>query len=164
MLSLFWDKRGVILEHYMPRGSTVTSTKYADLKNHLRPVIKSKRRGPLSTGVLLEYDNARPKLPVQLLQQSKVGPLTVFHIRRTRQTSPPVNFMPLDRSKRQWEASLTGPKKRCSRRCTSDCALSQKSFFYRGIHALPKRWNTCIARTGDYVEKWSHCVPFVFNK
>jgi hypothetical protein len=26
-------------------------------------------------------------------------------------------------------------------------------FFYRGIHGLSKRWNTCIARTGDYVEK-----------
>ena len=43
MLTVFWDKRGVILEHYMPRGYTVTSTTYADLlKNHLRPAIKSK--------------------------------------------------------------------------------------------------------------------------
>ena len=30
------------------------------LKNHLRPAIKSKRRGPLSTGVFLQLDNARP--------------------------------------------------------------------------------------------------------
>jgi hypothetical protein len=28
-----------------------------------------------------------------------------------------------------------------------------KEFFYRGIHALLKRWNTCIARAGDYIEK-----------
>jgi len=43
MLTLFWDERGVILEHYMPRGNTVTSETYADLlKNHLRPAIKSK--------------------------------------------------------------------------------------------------------------------------
>ena len=35
MLTLFWDTRGVILEHYMPRGNAVTSTTYADLlKNH----------------------------------------------------------------------------------------------------------------------------------
>jgi len=45
----------------MPRGNTVTSTTYADLlKNHLRPAIKSKWRGLLSTGVLLQHDNARP--------------------------------------------------------------------------------------------------------
>jgi len=43
MLTFFWDERGVILEHYMPRGNTVTSATYADLlKNHLRPAIKSK--------------------------------------------------------------------------------------------------------------------------
>ena len=60
MLTVFWDERGVILEHYMPGGSTVTSATYADvLKNHLLPTIKSKR-GRLSTGVLLQHDNARP--------------------------------------------------------------------------------------------------------
>ena len=30
------------------------------LKNHLHPAIKSKQRGLLSTGVLLQHDNARP--------------------------------------------------------------------------------------------------------
>jgi hypothetical protein len=28
-----------------------------------------------------------------------------------------------------------------------------KEFIYRGIHAPPKRWNTCIVHTGEYVEK-----------
>jgi hypothetical protein len=37
-----------------------------------------------------------PILPVKLLQQSKICPSNVFHIRRTRQTSPPVTFMSLD--------------------------------------------------------------------
>jgi histone-lysine N-methyltransferase SETMAR len=60
MLTLFWDERGVILEHYMPRGNTVSSTTCADLlKNHLRPAIKSKQRGLLSTGVLMQHDDAR---------------------------------------------------------------------------------------------------------
>ena len=61
MLNLFWDERGVILGHYMPSGNTVNSATYADLlKNRLRPAIKSKRRGPLSIGVLLQHDKARP--------------------------------------------------------------------------------------------------------
>jgi histone-lysine N-methyltransferase SETMAR len=59
MLTVFWDEQGVILKHYMNRGNTVTSTMYAYLlKNHLRPAIKSKRCGPLSTGVLLQHENA----------------------------------------------------------------------------------------------------------
>ena len=33
-------------------------------------------------------------------------------------------------------------------------ALSAKRmFFSRGIHALPKRWNTCMKGNGDYIEK-----------
>jgi len=61
MLTLFWDERGVILEHYMPRGNTVTSATYVDLlKNHLHRAVKSKRCGRLSIGVLLQHDNARP--------------------------------------------------------------------------------------------------------
>ena len=45
----------------MPGENTVTSATYADLlKNHLRPAIKSERRGRLSTDVLLQHDNARP--------------------------------------------------------------------------------------------------------
>jgi len=39
-----------------------------------------------------------------------------------------------------------------------------KDFFSRSIHALPKRWNTCMERNGDNIEKLSHCVPFVFKK
>ena len=31
MLTLFWDERRVILEHYMTRGNTVTCATYADL-------------------------------------------------------------------------------------------------------------------------------------
>ena len=39
-----------------------------------------------------------------------------------------------------------------------------KNFFSRGIHALPKPWNTCIKGNGDCIEKWSNCLRYVFNK
>ena len=39
----------------------MTSATYANLlKNNLRPAIKSKRCGRLSTGVLLQHNNAQP--------------------------------------------------------------------------------------------------------
>jgi hypothetical protein len=60
MLTMFWDNRGPLVEHYISKGTTVTSATYCDLlRNHLKPAIRSKRRGLLSTGVLLEHDNAR---------------------------------------------------------------------------------------------------------
>ena len=73
----FWDYSGPILEHYMPRGSTVTSATYLEhymprgstvtsatysnlLRENLKPAIRQKRRGLLTTGVCLLHDNARP--------------------------------------------------------------------------------------------------------
>jgi hypothetical protein len=55
-LTLFWDHQGQLVEHYKPKVTTVTSTRYY---NHLRPAIRSKRRG-LSTGTLLLHGNAKP--------------------------------------------------------------------------------------------------------
>ena len=108
MLTLFWDERRLILEHYMPRGNTVNSATYADfLKNHLRPTIKFKRRGLLSTGVLLQHDNARPhtsRSTVATIQDLS------FECLPHPPYLPPVTFMS-DRSKVLWEASLSGPMK-----------------------------------------------------
>jgi hypothetical protein len=76
MLTVFWDSQGLILEHYLERGTTVTSVKYCDmLINELRPAICTKRRGRLSHGVDLLHDNARPHTAahaVNTLQQLNV--------------------------------------------------------------------------------------------
>ena len=31
-------------------------------------------------------------------------------------------------------------------------ALSSKIIFSKGMHALSKRWNTCMEHKGDYIE------------
>ena len=60
-LTLFLDERGLILEHYMPRG-TLWPVQRMQISSRIwvRPAIKSKRRGLLSTGVSLQHDNAQP--------------------------------------------------------------------------------------------------------
>ena len=58
-LSLGWTRGNFGALH--AQGEYYISATYADLlKNHLHPAIKSKWRGLLSTGVLLQHDNARP--------------------------------------------------------------------------------------------------------
>jgi len=154
MLTLFWDKRGVILEHYMPRENTVTSTTYADLlKSHLRPAVKSKRRGPLSTGVLLQRDNAQSHTARSTLATNQD---------RSFECLPHLLYSPdLIPS----EFHVFGPLKEAMgckslrsdeevQQVMHECLHSQpKEFFPRGMHALPKRWNTCMERNGDYIEK-----------
>ena len=145
----------------MPRGNTVTSATYADLlKNHLRPAIKSKRRGFLSTSVLLQHDNARP-------HTARSTAATIRDLSFECLPHPPYSpdLAPSD-------FHVFGPLKEAmgGKSFRSDEEMQQwlhsqpKDFFSRGIHALPKRWNTCMERNGDYVEKWCHRVPYVFNK
>ena len=163
MLTVFWDERGVILEHYMTRGNTVTSAMYEDLlKNRLRPAINSKWRGILSTGVLLQHDNARPHTAFSTFA-------TIQDLSFESLPHPPYSqelfpsglhiFGPLKEAMRRSPSGLT---KRCSRLCMNGCALRQKNFFC--MDAPQKRWNTFMKGNGDCTEKLSHCVPLVFNK
>jgi hypothetical protein len=139
------------------QGNSVTSKTYADLlKNSLHSAIKSIRRGRLSTGVLLKHDNPRPHIIRSTVAITQDFPFSVFHIRRTRQTSTPVTFMYLDRSKRRWDARLSGPTERSSKRCKSACTLNQNFFLEVCMHFLSAgtlEWNAM-----DAALKMKSCV------
>ena len=146
------------------QGNTVNSASYADLlKNHLRPAIKSKQRGLLSTGVLLQYDNARPhtaRSTVATIQDLS------FECLRGLLDSPdlaPSDFQVFGLLKEAMGGSFRSNEE--VQQAVHEWLRSQpKDFFSRGIHALPKHWNTCMVCNGDYVEKWSNRVPYVLNK
>jgi len=154
MLTVFWDERGVILEHYMHRGNTVTSATYADLlKNHLHPAVKSKRHGHLSTGVPLHLDNARPhtaRSTVATIQDLS------FECHPHPPYSPdlaPSDFHVFGPLKEMMGGKSSRSDKEVQQ-AVHEWLLSQpKEFFPRGTHALPKCWNTCMELSGDYVEK-----------
>ena len=57
MITIFYDKYGILLTGYLPRGTTITDPCYASIIERLRRAILEKR-GTISEGVLLLYDNA----------------------------------------------------------------------------------------------------------
>ena len=59
MATVFWEAKGVIMVDFSPKRGTITGVDYAKLLVQLRTAIREKRRGKLSTGVLLQQDNAR---------------------------------------------------------------------------------------------------------
>ena len=65
MMMIFWDKDGVLLTEYLPRGTTINGPCYASIIERLRSVIVEKERGKVIHGVLLLYDNT-------LIHQRKV--------------------------------------------------------------------------------------------
>jgi len=154
MLTLFWDEKGVILEHYTPRGTTVTSASYSDLlTNHLWPAVKSKRCGLLSSGVLLQHDNARSHTA-----HTTVATITDLHFECLPHPPYSTDLAPSDfRMFGPFPEAMGGKKFRSDEEVCH--AVHEwlrglpKEFFSKGIYAICKRWRTCIERGGDYVEK-----------
>jgi len=133
LLTIFWDPQGVILEHYLERGAAVNSVGYSEmLSTELKPAIRTKRRGLLSSGVPLLHDNARPRTAIHTLQTLvKLG----FTVLEHPACSPDLVLS---------DYHLFGPLKDAlrGRRFTSDegvkkavhewLAAQPKTFFFRG--------------------------------
>jgi histone-lysine N-methyltransferase SETMAR len=58
MISVFWDRKGVVMVEFVQQGTTITSEMYCEKKIPL--AIQNKRRGMLTTGVVLLHENALP--------------------------------------------------------------------------------------------------------
>jgi histone-lysine N-methyltransferase SETMAR len=138
----------------MPRENTVTSTTYEDLlNNHLHPAIKSKRRRPLSTGVLLQHDNAR-------FHTARSTVATIQDLSFECLQHPPYSpdLAPSDfRVFGPLKEAMGGKPFRSNeevQQAVQEWLHSQpKQYFSRGMRAFPKRCNTCMERIGDYIDK-----------
>jgi len=60
MATVFWDRKGVLLIEFMEPGTTITSETYCESMKKLRRANENKRRGMLTSGVVLLHDNAHP--------------------------------------------------------------------------------------------------------
>ncbi|KFM72676.1 Histone-lysine N-methyltransferase SETMAR, partial [Stegodyphus mimosarum] len=60
MCTVFWDRKGVLLTEFLPRGETINAARYCETLTKLRCAIQNERRGMLSKGIVLLHDNARP--------------------------------------------------------------------------------------------------------
>jgi histone-lysine N-methyltransferase SETMAR len=60
MATVFWDRKGVLLAVFMPQDTTINAESYCATLRRLRYAIQKRRRGILSSGVMLLHDNARP--------------------------------------------------------------------------------------------------------
>jgi len=56
--SIFWDQDGILLIDYLPMGQTINAEYYSLLLVQLKVILKEKRRGKVTKGVLFLHDNA----------------------------------------------------------------------------------------------------------
>jgi histone-lysine N-methyltransferase SETMAR len=61
----FLNAQNVLLVEFMPRGTTINAETYCATLRRSRYAIQNRRRGLLSSGVMLLHDNARPHAAVR---------------------------------------------------------------------------------------------------
>ena len=54
----FWDQDGILHIDYLPKGATINAEYYSSLLVQLKDILKEKRRGTVTKGVLFLHDNA----------------------------------------------------------------------------------------------------------
>lgn len=153
MATVFWDRHGVLLVDFMERGTTINAAAYCATLTKLRRAIQNKRRGLLSSGVLLLHDNARPHTAndTQTLMK-KFGWEQMDH--------PPYSpdLAPSDFHLFRYLKEFLGGKRFDTddevKEAVEDWLSSQAADFYDlGIKKLVERYDKCLNKYGNYVEK-----------
>jgi len=54
----FWNQDGILIIDYLPKGRTINAEYYSSLLMQLKDILKEKRHGKVTKGVLFLHDNA----------------------------------------------------------------------------------------------------------
>lgn len=156
MVSVFWDCEGIVHIDFLEKGVTINADYYCNLiSEDVRRALQNKRRGKLSSGIILHHDNATPHTALKtrsLLTHLKwdvlchppyspdLAPSDYHLFSNMKKPLRGVHFQTLEDVKtavEQWRVS------------------TEKSFFTIGIKDLVRRWEKCVNVQGDYIEKFS---------
>lgn len=153
MATVFWDRHGVLLVEFMQQGTTINAAAYCATLTKLRRAIQNKRRGLLTSGVLLLHDNARPHSAIhtQNLIRS-FGWEQIDH--------PPYSpdLAPSDFHLFRYLKEFLSGKRFATddevKEAVKDWLSSQAADVYDlGIQKLVERYDKCLNKYGNYVEK-----------
>jgi len=128
----------------------------ASLKIYWKKAIRSKHHGLLTSGVLLQHDNAQPKIACATAATIEDMQFQCLPHPSDSQTSPLRITTSLGHLKRCLVEPLSDPTE--AQETVYKCLLKQPKYIYfsGGIKASVKHWKKCIERNGDYV---FFCIP-----
>lgn len=153
LATVFWDSQGVLLVDFLHDRRTINAAYYCYLLDQVRAAYRSKRRRQPIRDVLLLHDNARPH----------TAAVTTQKLAKMQWT--PLDHPPYSPDLSPCDFHMFGPLKKAlgGERFANDQQVEQfvrnwlgtrpKSFFENGINKLPVRWEKCITKEGNYVEK-----------
>lgn len=153
MATVFFDRQGAFHVDFLHDRRTINAQYYCDVLDAAKLSFRRKRKTQSVKNVILLHDNARPhSANITRQKVEQFGWEILEHPAYSPDLSP-------------CDFHLFGPLKETlgGQRFDSDQAVETfvlqwlrdrpKSFYDNGIKKLPIRWEKCIARAGDYVEK-----------
>ena len=152
MATVFWDAQGVIMLDFLAKKSTITVTycRYANLLDQLRTVIREKRRGKLSKGILLQQDNTRVqtcKIAMDAVERN--GYELIRHPAYSPDLAPSDYFL-FPNLKKDIRGRHFRPNEEVVAVVEEWVRDKDPGFFSSGLMALEHRWSKCIIH---YIEK-----------
>ena len=157
--TIFWDMKGVVHMEFLKQGHRVNSEKYISTLRNLKARLRRVRSGRDS---ILQHDNARPHTSRQTqdaLAQLKLPALP--HPAYSPDLAPSDYFLFLQ-LKKHMKGNHYGSDEEVVAAVRQWCREQSPEFFADGIRQLVRRWQLCVDRDGDYVEKINmRCVAEV---
>lgn len=152
LMTVFWDCQGIVLLDFLPHRQTITGEYYSSLLHKLRDAIKTKRRGKLTRGILLQHDNA----PVH---KSRIAQAAVRDCKFDQVIHPPYSpdlapsdFYLFPHLKRELRGHHFDTDEELIDYVTEWFDSKDCEFYRKGITALRERWDRVRAVEGSYIE------------
>lgn len=148
MLSVFWDRRGVIHWELLPANQTITAQLYCEQLERVRKKLRNRK-----LPVLVLHDNARPH--VARLTQETLARFDWEHLAHAPY-SP--DMAPSDYHLfRALEHFLRGKKFEAIDEMLASLEeffiSKDRKFYHNGIHLLLEKWQKVIESGGEYFEE-----------
>ena len=153
MMIIFWDKDGVLLTEYLPRGTTINGPYYASIIERLRSVILEKRpRSKVSRGVLLLHDNA-PIHKCNIVQAAirQAGFIELNHPAYSPDIAP-TDYHLFSNLKKFLRGKNFSSDDEAITTVEDYLTDLNSEFFCKGIQSLNDRWQRVVASQGQYIQ------------
>ncbi|GFT39827.1 mariner Mos1 transposase [Trichonephila clavipes] len=152
MATRSWDRHGVLLVEFMQQRTTINAAAHCATLTKLRRAIQNKRRGLLTSEVLLLHDNARP--------HSAINTQNLIRSFGWEQIDPPPyspNLAPSDFHLFRYLKEFLGGKRFDTadevKEEVQDWLSSQAADVYDlGIQKLVERYDKCLNKYGNFTE------------
>ncbi|KAJ4436137.1 hypothetical protein ANN_18764 [Periplaneta americana] len=154
MCTMFWDRKGILLIDFLPRGEKVNADRYCETLRKLRCAIQNKRRGMLTAGVVLLHDNARPHTAWRTAAVlTEFGWVLFDHPPYSPDLAPSDFHVFLHLKKFLSSGERFGNDEELKTSVTCWFHSQAAEFYDRGIQKLIPRYDRCLNSDGGYVEK-----------